>query len=106
MKSRREFLKLTATAGAAIAATPFIAKLGATSAPLSRNGPARLRLSLSAMSFSKNFTVNRGKKVEVSPAQALDLFKFIDYCAAHGCEGAEPTTYFFPEETEEYMAKL
>jgi sugar phosphate isomerase/epimerase len=34
------------------------------------------------------------------------MFKFIDYCAAQGCEGAELTSYFFDAETDDYMIKL
>lgn len=28
----------------------------------------------------------------------MDFFKFIDYCADHGCAGAELTSYYFPKD--------
>lgn len=35
------------------------------------------------------------------------MFDFIDYCADHGCAGAELTSYFFPPEFDEaYLLKL
>ena len=103
--TRRSFLQISAAAGVAAATAPFASRLGATPAPFARSGAPRLRLSLTAMSFSRYFTINRGKAVAVAPDKALDVFKFVDYCAAHGCD-AEPTTYFFAEETDEFLARL
>jgi sugar phosphate isomerase/epimerase len=41
------------------------------------------------------------------PAKRLDMFKFIDYCADHGCHGAEVTSYYFPANLDaEYLLKL
>ena len=49
----------------------------------------------------------RGKaNAKMAPAKATDMFKFIDYCAANDCEGAELTSYFFDSETDDYMVKL
>ena len=49
----------------------------------------------------------RGKANTKMPAgRATDMVKFIDYCAEHGCDGAELTSYFFAEETDDYMIKL
>lgn len=28
----------------------------------------------------------------------MDMFAFIDYCAEHGCDGAELTSYYFPKD--------
>ena len=37
----------------------------------------------------------------------MDLFKFIDFCADHGCEGTELTSYFFRHEiTPRYLTDL
>ncbi|NIP95597.1 MAG: sugar phosphate isomerase/epimerase [Akkermansiaceae bacterium] len=37
----------------------------------------------------------------------MDMIGFIDYCAEHGCDGAELTSYFFPGDADEaYFAKL
>lgn len=49
----------------------------------------------------------RGKaNPKVAPGQGTDMFKFIDYCAAQGCDGAELTSYFFAEETDAYLLQL
>lgn len=67
-----------------------------------RKGPPRLRLSLAAYSFGAQFA--RGK--DGAPAQ-MDMFRFIDFCAAHGCEGAELTSYYFPDPLPEgYLSKV
>ncbi|MDQ3624607.1 MAG: sugar phosphate isomerase/epimerase, partial [Verrucomicrobiota bacterium] len=34
------------------------------------------------------------------------MFKFVDFCAAHDCAGAELTSYFFAAETDEYLLEL
>lgn len=107
--TRRDFLKLSTAAGLAVAAMPpgaWAAPAGG-SAPFQRTGKPRLRLSLAAYSFRENFPLMRGKPNPKVPAgKATDMFKFIDYCAAHGCEGAELTSYFFAEETDDYMIRL
>ena len=37
----------------------------------------------------------------------MDMFKFVDYCAEHGCDGAELTSYYFPKDvTREYLLAL
>lgn len=105
MISRRSFLQISGAAGLACAGSPFASRLPATPAPFARSGAPRLKLSVSAMSFARYFTYNRGKAVAVAPDKALDVFKFVDYCAAHGCD-AEPTTYFFTEETDEYLVRV
>ncbi|MBL9188753.1 MAG: sugar phosphate isomerase/epimerase [Opitutaceae bacterium] len=104
---RRDFLKLTAAASLA-AALPIGAAAAPTAPnPFQRTGRPRLRLSLAAYSFRENFPVMRGKANDkVPPGRATDMFKFIDYCAAHGCDGAELTTYFFSEESDDYMLRL
>jgi sugar phosphate isomerase/epimerase len=103
--NRRDFLKLGAAAGLATLAVPS-ALHAADRGPFGRKGKPILRLSLAAYSFRETFPVMRGKKnTKVAPGKAIDMFKFIDYCAAHGCD-AEPTTYFFAEETDAYLIKL
>ncbi len=105
--SRRAFLKLSAAAGLAAAAPLGLrAAPAAGSSPFGRTGKPRLKLSLAAYSFRENFPVMRGKPQKPAAGRETDMFKFIDYCAAQGCEGAELTTYFFAEETEDYMIKL
>ena len=102
---RRDFLKAGAAAGLAAIAAPASLRAAAPN-PLGRTGKPVLRLSLAAYSFRDTFPIMRGKpNPKVPAAKATDMFRFIDYCAAHGCD-AEPTTYFFAEETEAYMIKL
>jgi len=107
--TRRSFLQLTAAAGLASTAAP-LASFAATAPvanPFQRTGRPRLLLSLAAYSFRDNFPTMRGKpNTKVPPGKATDMFKFVDYCAAQGCDGAELTSYFFPEETDEYLLKL
>jgi sugar phosphate isomerase/epimerase len=92
--TRRRFLQTTATA---LLAAPAVRAIE----PLGRTGPARLQLALAAYSFREFFTgeVQRGASKKAAPpaAQAMDMFKFIDFCATHGCAGAELTSYFFPK---------
>ena len=108
--TRRNFLKLSTAAGIAAATVPFIgsaAPVAAPAGPFHRTGRPRLRLSLAAYSFRENFPSMRGKpNLKVPAGRETDMFKFMDYCAAHGCEGAELTSYFFAEETDAYMIKL
>lgn len=105
--SRRAFLKLTTAAGFAVAGAPLGALAASAANPFKRTGKPRLRLALAAYSFRENFPRMRGKaNAKMRPERGTDMFKFIDYCAAHNCEGAELTSYFFDEETDEYMIKL
>ena len=93
--SRRSFLATRALGGTALAAGPF-----------GRKGKPRLRLALAAYSFRSFFKFQKNSTREVAK-QPMDLFKFIDFCAAHGCDGAELTSYFFPHNvTREYLIAL
>ncbi|MBL9198876.1 MAG: sugar phosphate isomerase/epimerase [Opitutaceae bacterium] len=105
---RRAFLKLSAAAGLATATAPLLraASAGAPDNPFKRSGKPKLKLSLAAYSFRESFPIMRGKATKVAPGKATDMFKFIDYCAAQGCAGAELTTYFFPDETDATMIRL
>lgn len=105
--TRRRFLHLSAAAGLAAMTLPRAIRAAPDVGPFHRTGRPRLRLSLSAYSFRRFFTVVRGKpNPNVPPGKATDLFQFIDYCAAHGCEGTELTGYFFAAETEDYLLSL
>ena len=100
--SRRQFLHATA-------ATLLAAPVARAIEPLGRTGKARLQLSLAAYSFREFFTgeLQRGTGKAVPVAQAMDMFKFVDYCAEHGCEGTEVTSYFFPKAlTTDYLVQL
>jgi sugar phosphate isomerase/epimerase len=105
--NRRDFLKLSGAAGLAATLVPWGAFAADGRGPFQRSGQPRLRLSLAAYSFRENFPLMRGKpNAKVPAGKATDMFKFIDYCAAHGCEGAELTSYFFDAETDDYLIKL
>lgn len=105
--TRRNFLKLSAAAGLAAATGPLRSAVTTDRGPFHRTGKPRLRLSLAAYSFRENFPTMRGKpNTKVPAGRETDLFKFVDYCADHGCEGAELTSYFFAGETDDYFIKL
>jgi sugar phosphate isomerase/epimerase len=76
--------------------------------PFNRPGPARLRLSLAAYSFREYFRDSNHKAERaVDPGKKIDLFQFIDFCAAQGCEGAELTSYYFPANADqEFLLKV
>ncbi len=66
--------------------------------PIVRNGSPKFKLSLAAYGYRDLLTGD--------PAE-LDLFDFVDDCAAMGLEGTELTSYYFPEPTTEaYLRKL
>jgi sugar phosphate isomerase/epimerase len=74
--------------------------------PFKRPGQARFLLSLAAYSFRDSF-VEGNKKPPADPAKRIDMFQFVDYCADHGCHGAEVTSYYFPmNTTTDYLLKL
>jgi sugar phosphate isomerase/epimerase len=99
--SRRNFLQLS---GCALAG----AATGIAGEAFKRSGPPRLLLSLAAYSFRDHFVDASHKRAkEPDPATALDMFKFIDFCALHGCTGAELTSYYFPKDvTNDYLLKV
>lgn len=104
--SRRTFLARCALAGGC-SALPGFWKLAARE-PLARPGPARLRLSLAAYSFRDSFADSNHKQNRPSePSKRIDLFNFIDFCADHGCDGTELTSYYFPPAfDDEFLLKL
>lgn len=82
--SRRGFLRAAVLAGLPLATLRALE-------PLQRPGRSRLRLSLAAYSFRDQFNA-------ADPARCLTLPGFLDYCADHGCDGAELTSYYFPKD--------
>jgi sugar phosphate isomerase/epimerase len=73
-----------------------------------RRGSPRFLLSLAAYTFRDSFD-QPGRKPAQPPksSKRIDLFEFIDYCADHGCQGTELTSYYFPENiSNEYLLKL
>jgi hypothetical protein len=60
-----------------------------------RVGPPRLKLSLAAYSFRDFFRAQPGGKEGKPPAgREMDMPGFLDFCAGHGCDGAEITSYY------------
>src|SRR5947207_8457683 len=99
ISTRRTFLKNSvalAFAGAALAELP-----GALAVePFKRRGAPRLQLSLAAYSFRDYFK-------HKDESKRITLFDFVDYCAEHGCLGAELTAYYFPTPlTDEFLIEL
>lgn len=94
--NRRTFVgTVTALATGAVAARPARAI-----EPFKREGKSVLKLSLAAYSFNRQLS-GRGAKIK------MDLLGFIDYCAKLGVEGAELTSYYFPETiTQEYLHEV
>jgi sugar phosphate isomerase/epimerase len=107
--SRRRFLSVTSATAAVAAGGPLLRTATALAAgPFERAGKPRLLLSLAAYSFREFFPWSRGaKNTRVPAGKAIDLFKFADYCAEHGCDGTELTAYFFPPELDDaYLLRL
>lgn len=71
-----------------------------------RKGPARLPIGLAAYSFRSRFRWMKGRPQEPK-GQPMDMFSFIDFCAAQGCAGTELTSYFFKADApDDYLVKL
>lgn len=65
--------------------------------PFARAGAPRLRLALAAYSFRQFFRDGQGEAKGKPPGpRAWTMKDFIDWCADHGCDGAEVTSYYFP----------
>jgi sugar phosphate isomerase/epimerase len=95
--SRRHFIQSASAFALAGATFPMTPNLEAIE-PVRQRGPARLLLSLAAYSFRQYFRTGSGGGKPGAGGRTLDLFEFMDYCAEHGCLGAELTSYYFPAE--------
>jgi sugar phosphate isomerase/epimerase len=95
--TRRRFLEWGLGTAGALALPPFSRAVE----PFVRSGPPRLRLSLAAYSFRDQLQPPHGG------TPSMDLFQFIDFCAEHGCDGAELTSYYFPPEvSDDFLLKV
>lgn len=107
--TRRDFLKTCLGAGAAVAgAGLFPPAVSLAVDPIPRSGAPRLLLSLAAYSFRDYFKdADRPRDRGLRPARQIDLFQFIDFCAEHGCHGAELTSYYFPPGVDrDFLVRL
>ena len=103
--SRRSFLQ---RASLGLAGFGLLENFAAAVAPFPHAGPSRLLLSLAAYSFRDYFKdTNHRRDKETDAARRIDLFQFVDFCAAHGCQGAELTSYYFPADVNtEFLIRL
>lgn len=93
---RRHFLRTSSSVAIALTAT---SAFGID--PFVRPKPGKLRLSLAAYSMRKYLQGTKEKKAE------MDLHGFVDYCYELGLEGAELTSYYFPDKvTDDYLFSL
>jgi len=99
--TRRQFLKTSLGASCTLAGLGRLAEFPAQAIePFKRKGATRLQLSLAAYSFRQYFK-------HKDPAKQITLFDFVDYCAEHGCDGTELTSYYFPDKVDaDYLLKL
>src|SRR5437763_11385826 len=97
--NRREFLKSSAAATAALGMVPQTVVLGA-----SANG-SKLKVALNAYSFAK--LLNDAAK---GRGTGVTLFDVLEFAAKNQFEGFDPTGYYFPGYPEvppnEYVDKL
>ena len=103
--NRRHFLK---SSGLALGALGLTSGFVSAVEPFKRTGAPRLLLSLAAYSFRDYFIQSsHSRALESDPARQLDMLQFVEYCAEHGCDGAEVTSYYFPKEVNAaYLIKL
>lgn len=96
--SRRNWLAMS-LAAASLAPLPSFA-----AEPFKRPGQARMRLSLAAYSFREFFEHGNDKRTKpLDQARKMDLFSFLDYCAAQNCDAAELTSYYFPPDADAHF---
>jgi sugar phosphate isomerase/epimerase len=106
--SRRHFLRNAAALGLAASALGPALPSSQGVEPFRRRGSPRLLLGLAAYSFRDHFKSSErtGGKAAAEAGQ-MDMFQFVDYCAEHGCDGAELTSYYFPADlTSDYLVRL
>ena len=100
--NRRTFFRRVAAASGAAAVGGLAGALEAPSAravePVRREGKMKVKFTLAAYSYRNLLT---------SKPPQMTLEDFVRDCARFGCEGAEPTSYYFPQPvTDEYLCRL
>lgn len=96
MIDRRAFLSAALATSAGLAMTSPLQAID----PIRRPGKPHFRLSLAAYSFREQLTGKGGAK----PAMTLD--DFADFAAGQGCDAIEPTSYYFRDPTNTFLANL
>jgi sugar phosphate isomerase/epimerase len=92
--SRRQFLQTAVAAGAGLA---LGTSAGSAIEPIQRAGKSHLRLSIAAYSYRQYLDLKK---------KAMTLEEFAELAAGMDLDAIEPTAYYFPETTPEYLAKL
>jgi sugar phosphate isomerase/epimerase len=94
LTDRRQFLRGAAGACLATAsAAPAIE-------PIRRQGKSKLRLSIAAYSYRQYLDLKK------KPQPDMTLDDFVDLSAELGVDAVEPTAYYFPQTTPEYLTRL
>jgi sugar phosphate isomerase/epimerase len=95
--NRRRFLQssLAASTGLALAAQPSSAI-----EPIKRTNKSLIKLSIAAYSYRQYLGLN------VKPKPPMTLEDFAETAAGMGLGAIEPTAYYFPETTPEYLSRL
>jgi len=104
--SRRDFFRVSLPASLGVTGIGLSAARLCAIEPFRRSGGPRLRLSLAAYSFRDYFKNNKDAD-GTAEEKKIDLFQFVDFCAEHGCDGTELTSYYFPADVnEDYLLRL
>jgi len=101
--NRRDFFRrAAAAAGAAVGASAgvFAPSLARAVEPLRREAEGKMKVKFTLAAYSYRNLLS-GKPPEMT------LADFVRDCARFGCEGTEPTSYYFPDPvTNEYLCSL
>lgn len=90
--TRRAFLSSAVASGLALAAGP-----GSAIEPIKRTGKPFLKLSLAAYSYRKYLDLKK---------PTMTLFDMADLAADMNLDAIEPTAYYFPESSTDYLTRL
>ena len=93
MTTRRQFLTASLVAGAALSRSRAIE-------PIRRPNGSLIKLSLAGYSFNKYMSL----KGKAKPAMSLD--DFADFAVGLGLGAIEPTAYYFPETTPQFLTRF
>jgi sugar phosphate isomerase/epimerase len=94
--SRRQFLQVALATGAGVA----LASQSPAIEPIKRNGKSRIRLSVAGYSYRKYLDL------KIKPQPPMTLFDMADLAAQMELDAIEPTAYYFPETSTDYLARL